>query len=424
MATTAIRIADFDDPDFDPFAAIDQIQGFDDVVDPYPQFRAMLEQGTVQKGDLRVAFGMPTFPIWDKFPSYLVFGYEATSAAFSDAPSFSNSVMKLFYDDSFGESIDGMDGAEHMRYRRYFQKAFLPQNVARWGKELVPGVMSSLIDDFAHEGKAELVGAFTSLFPFYVIYGQLRMPLEERFVFQKLAVGLTIAGTDPTHSREAHNKMGEYFSALLEERRRSQTDAAPDYDGEDLVTTLATAEIDGERLPNEIAVSFLRQLMAAAGDTTYRVAGSLLAGLLTHPEQLEAVRSDRSLVPKAVEEALRWEPPILVQNRLTTRDVTIDGVNIPGGSKVDIILGTANRDPAKFSNPDAFDIFRKPERHFAFAYGAHVCIGQHLARLELHHALNALLDRLPNLRLDPDYPAPRVLGLNSRSPVELRVLFD
>jgi cytochrome P450 len=164
--------------------------------------------------------------------------------------------------------------------------------------------------------------------------------------------------------------------------------------------------------------------MAAAGDTTYRSSSSLLAGLLTHPEQLEAVRRDRALVPKAVEEALRWEPPITWITRLSVRDSVVDGVAIPAESKVDVVQGSANRDPAKYDRPDEFDIMRKADRHMTFAHGPHVCIGQHLARFEMSRALNALLDRLPNLRLDPDHAAPRVIGLDSRAPVALHVVFD
>jgi cytochrome P450 len=353
----------------------------------------------------------------------MVFGYEAVSQAFNDGAALSNGLKQLFYDDSFGASINGMDGPDHVRFRRFFQKAFLPQTVARWGKQLVPDVISGLVDSFAGRGRAELISEFTALFPFYVIYGQLRMPDHERPLFQKLAVGLTCAGIDPIHSREANVKMGDYFTLLLQERRSALENSASEV-GDDLISMLAISEVDGERLPNEIAVSFLRQLMAAAGDTTYRNAGSLLTGLLTHPEQLDAVRRDRSLIPKAVEEALRWEAPITFEQRLATRDVVVDGVTIPEGSKVDVVIGSANRDPARFPNPDEFDIFRKQERQMAFAYGPHVCIGQHLARLELSNALDTLLDRLPNLRLDPDKPTPRVSGLNSRSPVALHVVFD
>jgi len=149
-----------------------------------------------------------------------------------------------------------------------------------------------------------------------------------------------------------------------------------------------------------------------------------MVGLLTHPEQLAAVYNDRTLVPRAVEEALRWDGPLTVLTRQALRDTTIDDVAIAAGTKIDVVTGSANRDPARFADPDRFDIFRAQGRHMAFAYGPHVCIGQHLARLEMSRALNALLDRLPNLRLDPDFPPPRVVGFNSRAPQAIHVLFD
>ena len=129
-------------------------------------------------------------------------------------------------------------------------------------------------------------------------------------------------------------------------------------------------------------------------------------------------------MPQAVEEALRWDGPISFETRQAVRDVTVDGITIPAGSKIDVVQGSANRDPARFENPDDFNIFRKVERAMSFAYGPHVCIGQHVARLEMAKALNGLLDRLPNLRLDPEKPPPRLVGLNSRSPAAIHVLFD
>jgi cytochrome P450 len=248
------------------------------------------------------------------------------------------------------------------------------------------------------------------------VYGQLELPPEELQAFHRLAVGLMCITVDFPHAAEASQKMGNYFQLLLEERRTAPS--------EDLVGLLARAEIDGERIPDDVTVSFLRQLMNAAGDTTYRSTGSLLVGLLTHPEQLEAVRADRSLVPRAVEEALRWDGPLTSLTRLTTRDVVLDGIEVAAGTKVDVVAGSANRDPDRYERPDEFDIHRPPSRNMAFAFGPHVCLGQHLARLEMSRALNALLDRLPNLRLDPDFPVPTVTGLNSRAPRAVHVLFD
>jgi cytochrome P450 len=421
--SAAPRIADYDDASFDPFATFDRASGFGEVDDPFPQLHALHRAGAVQKGDLREVFGLQPFPFWKDYPSWMVFGYDAVSRVYGDAQTFSSAIMQRLYADSFGESINGMDAPDHARYRRLFQKAFMPQTVAKWGNELVPHVVNSIIDTFAQRGHAELVSEFTVLYPFHVIYGQLHLPSHEREVFHKLAVGLMCIGVDHAHALEASRNMGDYFSVLVQERRAKLV-GANTIPEDDMVSMLALAEVDGERLPDEITVSFLRQLMNAAGDTTYRSTGALLVGLLTHPEQLDAVQRDRTLVPQAIEEALRWDGPLTVLTRQATRDIVLDGVAIPAGAKIDVVQGTANRDPARFADPDSFNIFRKPERNMAFAYGPHVCIGQHLARLEMARALNGLLDRLPKLRLDPDKPAPRILGFNSRAPLTIHVRFD
>jgi len=410
------RIRDYEDPGFDPFETFDRAGGLGEVEDPYPLFHELHGIGRMRRGDIRSEFGLKPFALWGELPSVMVFGADMVERVYWDGTTFSNAIMQRLYRDSFGESINGMDAPEHPRYRRLFQRAFLPQTVARWGEQLVPQVVNTIIDTFAARGRAELVSEFTVEYPFRIIYRQLGLPEDDIEPFHRLAVGLMCIMIDYPHALEASQKMGEYFHHLLEERRL--------HPGDDLVSTLATAQIDGEQPPKAVTVSFLRQLLNAAGDTTYRSTGSLLVGLLTNPDQLAAVRADRSLVPRAVDEALRWNGPLTVLTRQATRDVELEGLPIANGTKIDVVQGSANRDPTRFTDPDRFDVLRPPGRHVAFAYGPHVCLGQHLARLEMSRALNALLDRLPNLRLDPDQPAPRIVGLNSRAPQAIHVLFD
>ncbi len=411
-----MRIRDYDDPLFDPHATFDAAQGLGEIDDPYPLLHQLHRESCVHQGDLRERFGLAPFAFWSHLPSVMVMGHELVERVFGDGATFSNGIMQHLYRNSFGESINGMDAPEHSKYRRLFQKAFMPQTVATWGNELVPTVVGSIIDGFAGRGRADLVREFTLKYPFQVVYEQLGLPQEDLDVFHRLAVGLMCISVDYPHAFDASQKMGEYFALLLEERR-----ARP---GDDLISMLSTAEVDGERLPDEISISFLRQLMNAAGDTTYRSTGSMLVGLLSNPEQLDALRADRTLITRAIEEALRWEGPLTVLTRQTARDVDLAGVPVAAGTKIDVVVGTANRDPARYAEPDRFNITRPPQRHMAFAFGPHVCIGQHLARLEMTRAINALLDRLPNLRLDPDYPPATVSGFNSRAPMALHVRFD
>ena len=143
-------------------------------------------------------------------------------------------------------------------------------------------------------------------------------------------------------------------------------------------------------------------LLPAGVETTYRSLGNLLFGLLTNQDQLDAVRADRSLIPQAIEEAVRWDAPLLNITRVATRDTELAGVPIPQGSSVMPMLGSANRQEDRYPDPDRFDIFRQAKVPISWGHGVHVCLGMHLARLEMRTAINLLLDRLPNLRLDPD----------------------
>jgi cytochrome P450 len=270
------------------------------------------------------------------------------------------------------------------------------------------------MDRFIPRGRADLVEEFTLRYPFEVIYRQLRLPDSDVRTFQRLA----IAQTDYAHTDkavEASVKLGAYFRDLIAERRERP--------GDDLVSLLATTEVNGQYLPEEVLVSFFRQLMNAGGDTTYRGTSVLLAALLQNPDQLAALRADRSLIPLAIEEALRWDGPVSVQTRLAVVDTELNGVPIPAGSTLDLLTGWANRDPAVYPDPNRFDILRERKPHFAFARGVHMCLGQHLARVEMTRALNALLDRLPNLRTDLDYPPPQILGGYMRVPRHLHVRF-
>jgi cytochrome P450 len=410
------RIRDFDDPAYDPFLADEAM--FGDTADPYPKLAELRAKGAVHAGDYRVLMGCYPDVTLGHLPHYTVVGYDEVAQVLNDPVTFSNAGYKFNLGITFGTSISTMDAPEHVRYRRIFQKAFLPNIVSKWGETLVDPVVDGLIAAFIGRGQADLVQEFTLYYPFQIIYRQLGLPREDIATFQKLAIAQTVVSFDLAHGTEASRKLGEYFRNMVAERRA--------HPGEDLVSLLAAAEVEGERLPEEILISFLRQLVNAGGDTTYRGTSILLTALLRHPEQLEAVRRDRSLVPQAIEEALRWDGPVLMQTRMATRELTLGGVTISAGALLDTCAGAANRDPARWPEPDRFDIFRQrgSSRHFSFAAGPHVCIGQHLARVEMTRALNALLDRLPNLRLDPDQPPPDIRGSMMRVPKHLHVRFD
>jgi cytochrome P450 len=151
---------------------------------------------------------------------------------------------------------------------------------------------------------------------------------------------------------------------------------------DDLVSQLISAEVDGRRLSDDEIYPFLLLLLPAGAETTYRSSSNLLFGLLSHPGQLDMVRADRGLVPQAIEEALRWETPLLTVARLATEDVELGGARIPAGSFVAVSLGAANRDPGRYADPDAFDVVREGGQAISFGSGIHKCLGMHLARME------------------------------------------
>ena len=413
MSTATIE--DFDDPSFNPF--LEDALVFGNDPDPYCRIAELRRAGSVHLGEYRVTMGLyPDITHPAAAPHVCVFGYDEVAQVLGDPRTFSNEAYTYNLGVSFGRSISTMDAPEHSRWRRIFQKAFLPQTVEAWGKHLIDPVLESLMDAFIARGEADLVQEFTLYYPFQIIYRQLALPPEEVATFHKLAIAQTVVAVDLEHGTEASNKLGVYFKRLIAERRENP--------GEDLISTLALAEVDGERLPEDVLISFLRQLVNAAGDTTYRATSVLLTALLRHPEQLHAVCNDRSLIAQAIEEALRWDGPVLMQSRYTTQAICLAGVEIGPGTFIDVVAGSANRDERKFPEPDRFDIFRQPEhRHFSFSYGPHVCIGQHLARLEMTRALGAILDKLPNLRLNPEKPPPEIHGVMMRAPHSIHVKF-
>jgi cytochrome P450 len=194
--------------------------------------------------------------------------------------------------------------------------------------------------------------------------------------------------------------------------------------GNDMISVLAHSDHEGQKLTDDEIIAFCRLLLPAGAETTYRSSSNLMTGLLTHPEQLDAVRADRTLLPQAIEEGLRWEPPLLTIMRTATQDTKVCGVDIEAGSVMVVNMGAANHDERRWEDADAFNIARPQTAHIAFASGPHMCLGMHLARMETKVAINRIFDRLPNVRLDPDAEPPYITGMTFRSPPRLEVIFD
>jgi len=408
-------IVDFDDKSHDPFK-LDEL-AFGNLEDIYTPIAGLLDKAPVHKGEYLTLMGLLGDTNFSQIPIYTVVGYEEVMAVSADADTFSIDSYKPGLGRTFGNTLTLLNPPEHTQIRKVFQKAFLPHVVTKWGVDLVEPVVNDVIDRFVGRGEADLAEEFAVKYPFEIIYRQLALPKRDIATFHKLAVSMTqIYGDYINYGVEASRKLGTYFSEMIAERRKNP--------GNDLVSLLAEAEVDGQRIPDDVIVSFFRQLINAAGDTTYRGTGAMMIGLLRNPDQLEQVRNDRALVPQTIEEALRWDGPVTINTRMVMRDVTLAGVDIPNGAIINVCVWAANHDRKVFPDPMKFDIHRERKRHLAFGFGHHMCVGQHLARVEMTRALNALLDRLPNLRLNPKSPAPRMIGVYSRTPRDINVVFD
>jgi len=398
------------------FDDLEDFGSFDDAVagnvrDPYTELARMRRVVPVQRLD------MSAMPHEESKPVFMVYRYDEIAQVLRDHETFSSGIIVNVFGDVFGKHVMlGMDEPEHRRYRSLVSKAFSQKALARRQDELVEHVANELIDRFAGRGRAELVREFSFPYPTQIIAGLLGLPRADYPQFQRWSISLLSFTVNRERGVAASAALKEYFAPILAARRREPRD--------DLISTLAHAEIDGEHLSDEEIFSFLRLLLPAGVETTYRSTGNLLFGLLSSPEQLDAVRSDRSLIPQAIEEAVRWEAPLLIITRVATRDTQLAGVPIPAGSAVMPMLGAANRDENRYPDPDRFDIFRAPAPYISFGHGTHVCLGMHLARLEMSVALNLLLDRLPDLRLDPEGKDPHIRGQVFRSPTSLPVLFE
>jgi cytochrome P450 len=397
------------------FDDLEDFGSFDDGVagnvrDPYAELARMRRKEPVQRLDVS---GMPHEA---SKPVFIVYRYDEIAAVLRDHETFSSSIIINFFGDALGQHVMlGMDEPAHRRYRALVSAAFTQKALARRQRALVEQVGNALIDRFVDRGRAELVREFTFPYPTQIIAGLLGLPREDYPQFQRWSISLLSITVNRERAIAASAALRDYFAPILAARRREPRD--------DLISTLAKAEIDGERLSDEEIFSFLRLLLPAGVETTYRSTGNLLFGLLSHPEQLAAVDADRSLVPQAVEEAVRWEAPLLTITRVATRDTQLAGVPIPAGSTIMPMLGAANRDEERYPDPDRFDIFRSSKPHISWGHGIHACLGMHLARLEMRVALDLLLDRLPGLRLDPEGDDPHIRGQVFRSPTSLPVWF-
>lgn len=349
--------------------------------------------------------------------TYQVLSWDAADAVLRDADTFSSSINGDHIGQFMGELILAMGGEEHRKYRNLVAKAFRASQLERWDDTLVRPTIDRLLDEIAPLGHADLVASVTSRYPVEVICGIVGVPIEDAARFAQWAEEINMGPLAPEAGHRASDAMVAYLRPLVEARRAAPTG--------DFLSDLVNAEIDGERLTDAKIYGFLRLLLPAGAETTFRVMGNALHALLTRPDVLATVTADRSLLPEVIEETLRFETSITMVSRVAARDTEIAGCPIAAGSPITVGTSSANRDASRWADPDEWRLGRPVQHHLAFGTGAHQCLGMHLARLELRVGLDAVLDRLPGLRLDPEQAAEAVIeGYAFRGPRALPVRFD
>lgn len=364
--------------------------------------------------------------------SYIVSRYEDVERVFKDKEGeFTTENYDWQIEPVHGRTILQLSGREHAVRRALVAPAFRGSDLREKFLPVIERNSRELIDTFRDAGSVDLVADYATRFPVNVIADMLGLDKSdyERFHGWYTAVIAFLGNLsgDPEVTRAGERtrvEFAEYMLPIIRERRK-----AP---GDDLLSTLCTAEVDGVRMGDEDIKAFCSLLLAAGGETTDKAIAGIFTNLLRHPEQLEAVRADRTLIPRAFAETLRYTPPVHMIMRKSATEVALGGGTVPAGSTVTCLIGAANRDEDRYRNPDAFDIFREDltatnafsaaADHLAFALGKHFCVGALLAKAEVEIGVGQLLDAMPDLRLADGFD-PVEHGVFTRGPQSLPVRF-
>ncbi|OEJ34973.1 cytochrome P450 family protein [Streptomyces subrutilus] len=361
--------------------------------DPYPVYAALREKGPVHH--VRTP---------DDEEMWLVVGHDACRTAFTD-PRLSRDwrgsgdMGQIINADQDHPALAHMlmsDPPDHTRLRRLVAREFTPRRIEALAPR-IQQVTDELLDamEADEERRGDLVNAFAFPLPMTVICELLGVPELDREAFRKWS-GEMVARTSPEAEAEAYAQMPRYLTGLIDAKR-----AAP---GDDLLSALIhTVDEGGDRLSPSELIGMSVLLLIAGHETTVNMIGNGMRALFAHPDQLADLRADLGLLDGAIEEMLRYDGPVeTCTERLALEDVEMGGVVIPAGSAVLIAMADADRDPARFEDPNRFDIRRDARGHIAFGHGLHYCLGAPLARMEGRIALRSLLERFPELAADAE----------------------
>ncbi len=357
--------------------------------DPYPAFAWMREHAP--------AYFDETSGVWG------ITRYADIKEISKDPETFSNAGGIRPDSDALPMMID-MDAPEHVRRRRLVNEGFTPKRI-RESEPEIRNICDAIIDRVCEEGRADFVRDIAAPLPMIVIGNMLGVAPGDRAELLRWSDDMlrALGSPDPgamDRAAQAAAEYAVYVTGVAEQRRKDGSSG-------DLIGTLVHAEIEGDRL-DEASLIYESLLILIGGDeTTRHVISGGMYELLRHPDQHKLLADERSLLPTAVEEMLRWVSPIKNMARQMTRDVEVGGEQLKKGQKLLLLYPSANRDEQVFSEPERFDVTRTPNEHVAFGFGSHFCMGNRLARMELQTMFDRLLDRLPDLRLADDEEPPK-----------------
>jgi cytochrome P450 len=362
--------------DFDP--------ANENPLDPFPRYERMRQSSPIFHDE--------------QSGSWHVFRYDDVQRVLSEHARFSS---RMGGDDSseaghlFSSSLITTDPPRHRQLRSLVTQAFTPKAVEALAPR-ISELTDELLEGIVSLGTADLIQALAYPLPVIVISELMGIPAEDRDRFKQwsdVIVSQTRTGTATADHQAANQEMTGYFLDLIE-RRRSRP-------GNDLISNLLAAEIDGQKLNVAELLGFCALLLVAGNETTTNLIGNAVLCFTEVPGTIERLLREPSLLPQAIEEVLRFRSPVQSMYRIAVADTAVGGVQIPAGAPLVAWIGSANRDERQFERPAEFDVDRDQIRHLAFGHGIHFCLGAPLARLEARIALEALLARLPGLVLAP-----------------------
>ena len=346
---------------------------------------------------------------------YGVVSWEAHRQLYTH-PATSSSLFKGSVEPFFGPTLSPKDPPEHTKYRAVMQLGFMPKQIEGYKDSIARPVLARRFSALRKKGRADLVREINVFYPYEIVGRIVGYDFADVEFVAACMDGIWQGNRDIDTAVKAGKDLREYAAKLIAKRRANPKD--------DYVSALFDAEVDGKKITEEQLVGLVNHFLSGGIETTYRQTSLLVYDLLNHPEQLELLRGNRELIPRAVEETLRYDGIGGSTCRTLTEDAEICGARIPKGSVVFTFHLCANRDPSRWENPHDYDIARPQQRHLSFAMGPHMCIGQHLARFLLGEYLTHLLDDFPNVRWDPKAQVSKPTGWNQRACSALPVVWD